>query len=175
MGGWLPALRDFSGSKAKVKKSKIHGFGLFAVRPIKKGEIVAIKGGHVFHEDDIEKMEAEADESYIQVEDEFYIGAMKKSEVEGNKMFLNHSCNPNLGIRGQISYIAMRSIKAGEELTYDWAMENPGRWRFKCHCEEKICRMIITGNDWKSPSLQKRYKGFFSAFIQEKIDKMQRK
>ena len=100
---------------------------------------------------------------------------MKKAEVKGNKMFLNHSCNPNVGIRGQISFVAMRDIRKGKELTYDWAMENPGRWRFKCHCGEKICRTAVTGNDWKLPNLQMRYKGFFSAFIQEKIDKSKRK
>ena len=123
----------------------------------------------------LEKVEDEIEESYIQIEDNYYIGAMKKAEVKGNKMFLNHSCNPNVGIRGQVSFVAMRDIRRGEELTYDWTMENPGKWSFKCNCGEKNCRMTITGNDWKLPNLQKRYKGFFLAFVQKKLDKLSKK
>ena len=165
------SIKSYISSKAKVRKSEIEGLGLFAIKPIKKGEIVAIKGGHIMDGKTLKKVENEIEESYIQIEDNYYIGAMKKAEVKGNKMFLNHSCNPDVGIRGQISFVARRNIRKGEELTYDWAMENPGRWRLKCNCGEKICRMTITGNDWKLPSLQKRYKGFFSAFVQEKLDK----
>lgn len=164
-------VKSYLSPKTKIKGSKTHGRGLFAIKPIKKGEIVAIKGGHIMRGKTLEKVEDEIEESYIQIEDNFYIGAIKKTEVRGNKIFLNHSCNPNVGIRGQVSFVAMRGLRKGEELTYDWATENPGRWRFKCNCGEKICRMTITGNDWKSPSLQKRYKGFFSAFIQEKFNK----
>lgn len=168
-------IQSYISPKARVKKSKIHGYGLFAVKPIRKREIVAIKGGHIFRENMIGKLEAKDDESYIQIEDDFWIGAIKKSEVKGNKLFLNHSCEPNVGIRGQISFIAMRNIKPGEELTYDWAMENPGVWKFRCNCGAKNCRMTITGGDWRLPNLQKRYKGFFSRFVQEKVDKSGKK
>ena len=169
------AINSYISPKAKVKKSKIEGLGLFVVKPIKKGEIVAIKGGHIMDGKTLEGVEGQIEESYIQIEDNYYIGAMKKAEVRGNKMFINHSCDPNVGIRGQISFVAMRNIRKGEELTYDWVMENPGKWSFKCNCGGKNCRMTITGNDWELPSLQKRYKGFFSAFIQEKFDKLSKK
>jgi len=168
-------IKSYISPKAKVRKSEIEGLGLFAIKPIKKEEIVTIKGGHIMDGKTLEKVEDEIEESYIQIEDNYYIGAMKKAEVKGNKMFLNHSCNPNVGIRGQVSFVAMRDIRRGEELTYDWAMENPGKWSFKCNCGEKNCRMTITGNDWKLPNLQKRYKGFFLAFVQKKLDKLSKK
>lgn len=34
-------------------------------------------------------------------------------------MFLNHACEPNVGIQGQIVFVAMRNVAAGEELTLD--------------------------------------------------------
>ena len=146
----------------------LHGIDL----EVKQGEIVAIKGGHIFEESLIEQMGAEADESYIQVEDNFYIGAMEKPEVAGNKLFLNHSCDPNVGIRGQITFVAMRNIDADKELVYDWAMEND--WNdaesLKCNCGTEICRGFIRGKDWRLPELRQKYKGYFSAYIQSKIE-----
>jgi len=70
----------------------------------------------------------------------------------------------------------MRNIKPGEEITYDYAMtdSDPDDY-FKCNCGAKNCRRIITGKDWKSPSLQKKYRGYFSFYIQEKIKKLKRK
>lgn len=170
-------IQSYITRKAKVRKSHIHGFGLFAVKLIKSGEIVAIKGGHIIREKMEERVPAAKDESYIQIEDKFYIGPIRRSEVKGNKLFLNHSCEPNVGIRGQITFVAMRDIEPGEELTYDWAMENAGggNWKLKCKCGSKLCRDVITGNDWKNPVLQKRYKGFFSVYIGEKVAKQKGK
>lgn len=167
-------LQSFISSKAITKKSKIHGVGLFARKQIKKREIIAIKGGYIYDKKILNRIEHVIQESYIQIEDKFYIGAIKKSDVRHNKLFLNHSCNPNTGIRGQITFVAMRNIKTGEELTYDWAMENVGSWRFHCSCAAKNCRQIITGNDWEQDDLQRRYKGYFSAYIQQKVNAMRR-
>lgn len=163
---------SYRSPKAAVKKSFIHGYGLFAIKPIKKGEIVVIKGGHVFDEKTLKKVKNKIAESYFQIEDDFVIGPLKKSEVKENKLFINHSCNPNIGIRGQITLVALRNIKPGEELTYDWVMEDPGNWKMKCNCGSKNCRKIITGNDWKNSKLQKKYKGYFSAYLEEKMKNM---
>ncbi|MBI1971629.1 MAG: SET domain-containing protein-lysine N-methyltransferase [Candidatus Wildermuthbacteria bacterium] len=164
-------IQSYISNKAKVFKSPIHGYGLFALRRFLKGEIVAIKGGHIIDEKTFARIETKVDESYIQIEDKFYIGAVKKSEVRGNKLFLNHSCNPNVGIRGQVTFVAMRNIKPNEELTYDWAMENDGgdHWVLQCNCRKTTCRKVITGDDWKNPVLQRKYRGFFSAYIQERM------
>lgn len=163
-------VRSFVSSKAKVGKSVIHGLGLFAIKPIQRGEIVAIKGGHIMDYKTLRKVERKIDESYIQVEDNFYIGALEKSEIKGNKLFINHSCDPNLGIRGQITFVALRNIKSGEELTYDWAMEENRAEKIKCDCRTKYCRKILTGRDWRHHKLQNKYRGFFSSYLQQKIN-----
>ena len=155
--------------KTRIRKSAIHGRGLFASGPIRKGEIVAIKGGHILDRRTLSRVRRRIAASYMQIDDLFYIGARAPAEVALNKIFINHSCEPNLGIRGQITFVARRGIKAGEELTYDWAMEENTPAVTRCACGVRRCRGQLTGQDWKIASLQKRYRGYFSAYIEEKI------
>ncbi len=157
--------------RARVRRSAIHGRGLFAIRPIRKGEIVAIKGGHILDRTTLRRVRGDIEESFIQIEDGLYIGAVRRSEVRGNKLFLNHSCQPNVGIRGQITFVALRNIQPGEELTYDWGMEENSRERVVCLCRSRNCRGVLTGQDWKGRDLQRRYKGFFSAYLLERIQR----
>jgi SET domain-containing protein len=44
-------------------------------------------------------------------------------------IFSNHSCEPNIGVQGQIVFVAMRDIAAGEELTHDWATTDDEDYR----------------------------------------------
>jgi hypothetical protein len=86
-------------------------------------------------------------------------------------MHLNHSCEPNLGLQGQIVYVALRDIAVDEELTFDYAMndDDPNEI-MKCQCGAESCRRVITGVDWKKPEIQRKYNGYFSWFIQRRID-----
>ena len=109
----------------------------------------------------------------LQVNDFLSLCASTQNELGGINFF-NHSCEPNAGIKGQIFLTAMRDIKAGEEVTFDYAMtlartKHAKPYRMNCLCGKALCRKIITDNDWKIPVLQKKYKGFFQYFIQEKI------
>jgi len=54
--------------------------------------------------------------SEIQVSDDLFIGPSTMAEREGGMMHINHSCEPNLGLQGQIVYVALRDISPGEEL-----------------------------------------------------------
>ncbi|HZI82553.1 MAG TPA: SET domain-containing protein, partial [Casimicrobiaceae bacterium] len=147
----------------------IEGRGLFARRRIRKGEIVAIKGGHVYDERTLARVKARIAASYIQIADGVFIGALTAAELARNKVFINHSCEPNLGIRGQIVFVALRDIAASEELTYDWAMEENQRARTRCRCGARRCRGVLTGRDWTIPRLQRRYRGYFSSYLEDKI------
>jgi SET domain-containing protein len=160
---------SYRSPKTRVRASPIHGRGLFATRRIRRGEIVAVKGGHILDRRALARSPARAAASYIQIEDDLYIGAVTRGEVRPNKLFINHSCEPNVGIRGQITFVALRDVAAGEELTYDWAMEENWRARTRCTCQSPSCRGILTGRDWEIPVLQRRYRGFFSAYLAAKI------
>lgn len=153
----------------KGKKSKIEGRGLFATTPIKKGEIVTIKGGHIIDWEMLKKYKNLIGDSYLQIDDNFVLAPLKKSEVEKAMMFLNHSCNPNVGVRGEVTFVAMCNIKPGEELTIDYAMIDDDECTMKCNCGDKNCRKIITGKDWMQKDLQQKYGKYFSVFLLEKM------
>jgi SET domain-containing protein len=153
----------------KGKKSGIHGRGLFAIKPIRKNEVVAIKGGHILSREELKKKRKIVGDSYIQIDDDFFLAPLTKEEHDRVMMFLNHSCDPNVGVKGQITYVAMRDIQPGEELTLDYAMIDDDVFEMECECGKSNCRKTITGKDWKKKDLQKKYGDFFATFIQRKI------
>lgn len=55
----------------------------------------------------------------LQVTDELYSAPSHADEFEQVMMFLDHACEPNVRIQGQIVFVAMRNAAAGEELTFD--------------------------------------------------------
>ena len=164
-----PMPASYLSPKTRVGPSSIEGKGLFARRRIRRGEIVAIKGGHVYDARTLATIKRRIAASYIQIADGVFFGARTAAEVRRNKMFINHSCAPNLGIRGQIVFVALRDVRAGEELTYDWAMEENRRDPTRCRCGARRCRGVLTGRDWTIPRLQRRYRGYFSSYLEDKI------
>jgi hypothetical protein len=88
----MPA--SYLSPKTRVGKSAIEGRGLFARRRIRKGEIVAIKGGHVYDARTLAKVKRRIAVSYIQIADRLFIGALTAAEVARNKVFINHSPRP---------------------------------------------------------------------------------
>ena len=60
-------------------------------------------------------------------------------------LYTNHSCEPNIAIRGQIVFVAMREIAAGEELTHDWATTDDLDYEMACRCGRPTCRGTVTG------------------------------
>jgi hypothetical protein len=65
--------------------------------------------------------------------------------------------------------VAMRDIRAGEELTHDWAMADDDDYAVECNCGAPDCRKTLTGKDWQQPDLRRRYAGYFSAYLARKI------
>jgi uncharacterized protein len=153
-----------------VRESKIHGRGLFAIADITKNEIVAVKGGHIVDRKTLrEKITPRFGPVEIQIDDDMFIAPVTQDERELSMLYLNHSCDPNLGVRGEITFVAMRDIHNGEELTHDWAMTDDDDYSVECNCGALNCRQILTGKDWQRPDLQKRYAGYFSAYLAPKI------
>jgi hypothetical protein len=157
--------------KTFMRSSLIHGLGTFAKERIVKGEIVFIKGGHI-----VTKRElyfSEKISSYHPIADEFFIGAKSREEENRIKLFVNHSCDPNCGLRGDIVFVALREIKEGEELSFDYAMLDNEEYTLGCNCGSACCRKIVTGFDWKIKELQTKYKGYFSRYLADKIAQLQ--
>ena len=161
---------SYRSPKAEVRASPIHGKGLFATAPIAKDEIVAVKGGYIVDGRLLrERFTPSLGPVEIQIDDDLYIAPITATERDGSMLYTNHSCNANLGIRGEITFVAMRDIAAGEELTHDWCTTDDDSYNTRCNCGAPNCRGTLTGKDWQKPELQKKYAGYFSAYLQKKI------
>src|SRR5882757_208267 len=135
--------------KTEVRESKIHGRGLFAIADIAKNEIVAIKGGHIVDRKSLrEKITPALGPAEIQIDDHFFIAPVTEEEREASMLYSNHSCDPNLGVRGEITFVAMRKIPAGEELTHDWCTTDDDDYSVECNWRSPKCRKTLTGKDW---------------------------
>lgn len=158
--------------RTEVRASAIHGRGLFARAPIRCGELVAMKGGYVLSRAHWQALQAELGPAEIQVDEDLVLAPVHAGEREGAMLYTNHSCEPNIAIQGQIAFVAMRDIAAGEELTHDWATTDDDEYEMVCRCGRPSCRGTITGKDWMKPELQRRYAGWFCWYLQRKIDAM---
>jgi uncharacterized protein len=134
----------------ETRTSGIHGRGVYAIAPIRKGaRVIEYIGERISH--------AEADRRYEQKEDDghtfLFIASSRTvidAGVNGNDArFINHSCNPNCEtvIEGSRVFIdAVRNIKPGEELGYDYQLtwestDDPAELAlYACHCGAKKCR-----------------------------------
>ncbi|MGE0487449.1 MAG: SET domain-containing protein [Gammaproteobacteria bacterium] len=157
-----------------VRESPIHGRGLFATAPIAAGDIVAVKGGHVLSAAQWRALEPTLGAAEIQLSEDLFIAPVDADAREGSMVYLNHSCAPNCAIQGQIVFVAMRDIVAGEELTHDWATTDDLDYDLACRCGSAECRGRVTGKDWMRPELQVKYRGWFCWFLQRKIDALRR-
>jgi hypothetical protein len=60
----------------------------------------------------------------------------------------------------------------GEEITFDFAMvisEWVGMDPMVCTCGAANCRKTVGQDDWKIKELQKKYKGYFSSYLERMI------
>ena len=161
---------SYRSPKTEVRASPIHGKGLFAIAPISRDEIVAVKGGHIIDGKLLrDKITPSLGPVEIQIDDDLYIAPVMAEQREGSMLYSNHSCDANLGIRGEITFVAIRDIGIGEELTHDWCTTDDNAYSVECNCGAPNCRGTLTGKDWQRPELQKKYAGYFSAYLQKKI------
>ena len=145
--------------------SGIQGRGLVALEPMAAGEIVAIKAGHVVDTDTLRALPEKLQNSEVQIADRFHLVALDDDEYEAVMLFVNHSCEPNVGFLGNVVLVAMRAVEAGEELTTDYALFDDNDDSMTCRCGAAACRRTVTGKDWQRPDLQARYRGWFSAYL----------
>lgn len=102
-----------------IRRSGIHGDGVYTTRPIPKGTLVAeYTGPRLTNE--------QADDLYEHSPRTYLFGLTDGEHVidgDGIAAFINHSCEPNCEadeIRGRVIIRALRDIRAGEELAYDY-------------------------------------------------------
>jgi SET domain-containing protein len=162
-------MKTYRSPKIEVREDSLEGRGVVALQDIARDEVVAVKAAHVVTRDEIEQITTEVGDYALQIDDDFYLSPRSADEIDDMSVFINHSCDPNIGFRGQVVYVAMRDIRAGEELCHDYSMERSDNYALDCHCGSSRCRGRVTGQDWKLPELQQRYRDYFSIYLDNKI------
>ena len=158
--------------KTEVRGHSLNGKGTFATADIKKGEMVFIRGGELMRlEEAYNYVKGECPDGVFPVDGEYWLGARTAEDYEKQKVFVNHSCEPNCGMHGQIVCVAMRDIKAGEEITQDYATIDDSDYEMPCTCGAPNCRGVISGRDWQKPEIQAKYQGYFTQYLADKIAK----
>ena len=150
-------LADFS-----VRESKIHGQGVFAKKAFRKGEILL----------EIDDSDPVLDRRKLTAEQEIFIdvfvtvdGKQKITWMKSPERFVNHSCDPNTYVltdmrNGVRRVLALKDIRRGDELTWDYALNIWEEWvgPVPCNCGAENCRGIIQGNYFTLPrEIQRRY------------------
>lgn len=161
-------MENIISSKVEKRQGALNNTGYFAIEDIKKGEMIFIRGGHLLTKNEL--FSSSVINSYFPISDDYYLAARTKDEEENIKLYINHSCSPNCGIKGEITFVAIRDIKKGEEITTDYAFIDNEDYSFQCTCGADNCRGIITGYDWKIQDLQEKYYDYFAQYLKDKID-----
>ena len=152
-----------------LRKSAIQGTGAFATRTIRKGQrIIEYTGEHIDNDEadrryDDEKMKRHHTFLFIVDDKEIIDGA-----VNGNdSRYINHSCDPNAEavIEGKRIFIyALRTIRPGEEIAYDYQYERTDDHTeedekfYKCLCGSPNCRgsILAPAKKKRNPTKKKR-------------------
>lgn len=143
------------------------GHTVVAREAIAKGELIVVWSGMLVEGPELEALPASVRRYSLQVEENQYLVSLSDCEPPD---YVNHCCEPNAGLSGQIALVAMRDIEPGEEITYDYAMSDGSSYdEFTCGCGAVECRRRVTGEDWKRPSLWQKYAGYFSPYLQRRI------
>jgi hypothetical protein len=143
---------------------------VFAQDWIAPGQIISVWGGHILTKAHLAQIPPTRHCYSVQVEEDLYLASINGPESAD---FINHSCTPNAGMRDSITMVAMRLISPNEEVCFDYAMTDGSAFdEFDCHCGTKYCRGRVTGDDWKMPALWKRYDGYFSPYLQRRINQL---
>jgi SET domain-containing protein len=132
------------GKKFEIKDSPIDAKGMFAARPIKKGETVCFMDGEKISLSEVKKR---YEAGRLRLADPLQIGEEIYLDLYKPYVLVNHSCNPNAEIINKNKLVAIRDIERGREITFDYSLTEwsndfwPGddRW-FECHCGSALCR-----------------------------------
>lgn len=159
-----------------VKKSKVHGFGVFAKKTIKKGTKIIEYIGEKITKKEGDRRSAQRIKKYLnsKIDGSVYIFELNtKFDIDGSPRYnkaryINHSCSPNCEVEienGKIWIKSIKKIRKDEELSYDYGYEfdKNDYTDHVCKCESKKCiGYIISQEAWPE----------YKNFLMKKIKKL---
>lgn len=149
--------------KVYTKDTGKYGKGLFAKGPIGKNEAIAVFDGKVYVATAASQL---PNDPPLYVQDHaIQIGQNEWRDTEGIGRYFSHSCEPNCGMKDNITVVTMRDVAPGEELSFDYAMTEDSDWEMYCLCGTKSCRKIIKGYRYLPDSFRRKYEGYISPWL----------
>lgn len=146
--------------------STIDGQGLFAPRNYSRGETLFRLSGRLYDGVSIHRNTHWFANTY-QLDRDLYL---YPETLEGR--YINHSCEPNAGLREDLEMLALRDIAAGEEICFDYSTcMSEQDWTMICQCGTAQCRKIIRDFHDLPTELKHRYLrlGIVQRFIVREI------
>jgi hypothetical protein len=113
------------------------GLGVFAKRRIAPGEFILRFDGPII---DFAETKRRGPRECMAIQ----IGFDRYLDTRPPGVFVNHSCDPNAGIRGDRHLVALRAIRAGEEIRYDYSTTMAEQsFTMQCACGAPVCRKVV--------------------------------
>jgi SET domain-containing protein len=127
------------------------GWGVFAKRNIRRGEIILVFSGAVIG---FAEAVAKGDRECWPLQ----IGHDRYIDLEEPGCYANHSCDPNSGILQDRFLVAISEIQKDTEIRYDYSTTvDEDYWSMECRCKSAKCRRIISDFKYLDPSLKAQY------------------
>lgn len=169
------AAAHFAELRFELRRSSIHGIGLFALKPYPAGGFIAegitsedLK--HLVSWKDFTQLPEDVKAKVLAFCVGTSLGFAPPPEFDFNELtpewYMNHCCNGKVGFDEQGKFIARRDIAMGEELTYDYGLaESNPNFYMECTCGCEDCRKLITGNDWQDPGFRKLNRAYMLSHL----------
>lgn len=150
-----------------VSNSGIHGSGIFTKKDIDRGDTIFILKGKRFQKINKTIKDTLGNPNWVGIKKNTWINPAGMFE------FINHSCGPNMGIKGSVTFVALRNIKAGEELTFDYSItETDKKWRFNCKCGSRNCRKVVRSVQFLPKKVFNRYSPYVPEYFKKVYNKI---
>lgn len=159
----------------QIRNSPIQGKGIFASRDIKKNEVLFSAKGPIICYPFLPNYRKGP--HWLNVGEKQWLMPLEKTPWR----YVNHSCVPNVGLRGKVQVVAMRDLKEGEEILIDYSItESHPMWGMKCLCKNASCRKLIRGIRDLPETFYKTYEPYIPVFLkkiylQDKIHPLNKK
>mgnify|MGYP002629357108 FL=1 len=138
---------------AAVRGSQIHGRGMFAKKIIPKGtRVIEYTGERITKAEGWRRELARQERAERGADGCIYIFELNtKVDIDGSvrwntARYINHSCEPNCEsqvVRGRVWIVAIREIRPGDELSYDYYYDYEHYHEHPCRCGAKSCAGYI--------------------------------
>ncbi len=142
------------------------GKGVIVLETIEKDELITVFDGEVY----FAEKESLLPEIAANTACPFHTFWYRDGKPSSYSRRLNHSCEPNCGIKNLFEVVAMRTIQPGEEVTFDYGMICNSDWENpegKCLCGSPSCRGKILPYRDLSQSVKDGYKGYISEWLEK--------